>query len=396
MDSAVNTADVDFEHSQILAERGTLDADRAQIAADRESFERERETASRAIAEYEARQQRLLEELETLRAQAQCAQVAASTVDVENLEDERSRLSVERRTLEAEHARVVEEWKAIEAERDTLLREREVFASELAELESRRQQQHVDAEVTVSSPESVAAPESEPSQPFEAQSASDIIARLSASGMWKDDVPEEESVAETATPEPAWKSLVPTPEQAPAPKPAAAAEEEDSIESYMTRLLQRVSGDSEAAPRWTPPADPDAPPSAPVAAASVSAPPTVEAEAFDPKTYVPRSTAPELNANLAAMRALANSTARDAIDTSSKRVQLRAAATKLSLSMIAVLTNFALWWLALRSEGLLPFFASVMASLCSGAWFLSAAAKWHRARKLQKKPLATEEASRDD
>jgi hypothetical protein len=364
----------DLERSQLLSERVAFDAERVQYVADRAALDAERAS--------------LLGQREELaREIAELSNAPVSNADVEAIELERSRLALERSALEAEHARVVEEWKAIEAERAALQEEREAIETRSVSEDSSeaRRVSEDSSEARRVSEDSSSCSESvpEPAEPFQPQSASEIIAKLSASGLWKDeDIPHDEPEAEAAAPEPAWKALVPAEEQAPPPKPVSAGEEEDSIESYMKRLLQRVSGD-DTAPRWTPPSEAASPSASDDAPAPTPSKPTVEAEAFDPKTYVPRSTAPELNANLAAMRELANSSARSAIDTSSKREQLRNAATKLSLSMIAVLTNFALWWVALRSESLLPFFASIMASLCSGAWFVSATAKWLKARREQ-------------
>jgi hypothetical protein len=214
--------------------------------------------------------------------------------------------------------------------------------------------------------------------PFEPASASDIIARLSASGLWKDDVPAEEPSAAPKQPEPAWKALV----EEPAPKapPAPLAEEEDSIEAYMQRLLQRVSGDSDQPSRYVPP--PSTTPSDQPAAApeEVEEPVAVVAETpFDPTTYVPRSTAPELSANLAAMRKLANTSARSAIDSSSKRRQAKHASGKIYLSLGAVATAVALWWLSLRTHSAVSYYAALTAGAAAFIWGLHAGFLWVRA-----------------
>jgi hypothetical protein len=101
--------------------------------------------------------------------------------------------------------------------------------------------------------------------------------------------------------------------------------DDDSIEAYMNRLLQRVQGHSSAGGDKAPAAivkvetqpakmsrltaDPD-----PVRPGTETAVVTKTVEAIDPKTpIVPRSQAPEDAGNLAAMRELANASAQSAI-----------------------------------------------------------------------------------
>lgn len=125
----------------------------------------------------------------------------------------------------------------------------------------------------------------------------------------------------------------------PSAEPSA---EDDSIEAYMSRLLQRVQGGSTPAPMPAP-IQPPAP--APALAAAAKAKPKVpnydeldeddsdsvvdldeEAVAKSPAIHaeplVPRSQAPELKKNLSAMRELANQSARNAV-ARSIRIQAR-------------------------------------------------------------------------
>lgn len=102
-------------------------------------------------------------------------------------------------------------------------------------------------------------------------------------------------------------------------------EDDDSIEAYMNRLLRRVQGQSESEPAAKPTAPRTQvvePKREPV---RQSIPEPEEAEASTSKSevmnspYVPRSQAPERNSNLAAMRELANSSARTAIAASARK-----------------------------------------------------------------------------
>lgn len=132
----------------------------------------------------------------------------------------------------------------------------------------------------------------------------------------------------------------PTPEPQVASSPATAEateEDEDSIEAYMNRLLRRVQGQSETETVGSNPVSQTVEPTvnrASVASTRVTATPTAEtmAEPVSPNQttqsspnaladspYVPRSQAPERSSNLAAMRELANSSARTAIATSARK-----------------------------------------------------------------------------
>lgn len=129
--------------------------------------------------------------------------------------------------------------------------------------------------------------------------------------------------------------------------PAKDDDADDSIESYMSRLMQRLrTTEDEPTPRKTN-GSPQArqSQSAPVAAQ----PPKPKLTDSKPLTSLeemaPRSQAPELSSNLAAMRELANSAARGAIAVHQKqnkrqKVNLRSANTLLALLVSAGLLFF--------------------------------------------------------
>lgn len=156
--------------------------------------------------------------------------------------------------------------------------------------------------------------------------ADDVFARLLRAGIWKE--PVQESVAESElNSEVALNPLlqpdgsnteINTAEVSnlsgtdASNLPAMESHrEDDSIESYMQRLLQRVRGDS--GPVDAPMFRQEEKPQMPIAIAPPSEAPD-DAEIARPKAadllteseYQPRSHAPEMNSNLAAMRELAN------------------------------------------------------------------------------------------
>ena len=150
---------------------------------------------------------------------------------------------------------------------------------------------------------------------------------------------------ETTRPKPVWT-------QPSTPPPPA---DDDSIEAYMFRLLKRVRGDAPppVQPRPTAQAQPPAQPPAPPPTAkqgpesesetkitgegASSEPSPVAVEPEQPPQFLPRSRAPELTTNLAAMREVANSAARDAIAKHQRRTGGQKA---LAQSVGAVLTLF--------------------------------------------------------
>ncbi len=104
-------------------------------------------------------------------------------------------------------------------------------------------------------------------------------------------------------------------------------DEEESIEDYMKRLMARMRGDSdkeEAQPAASPAPMQTATKAENTAVAQpLPAPVTERANTtttpFNPEEYVPKALAPEKSRNLAAMRELANNSARSAIQVSARR-----------------------------------------------------------------------------
>lgn len=170
---------------------------------------------------------------------------------------------------------------------------------------------------------------------------------------------------------------------------ASGEEDEDSIEAYMQRLLQRVrgKGDEDSLPS-TPvaPVTPRTPvevkrarmtDSLPSLKESLATPtssskPLLETPAneitppAEREAYVPRQTAPEKDRNMAAMRELANSTARTAIDKSDRRKLAAEAFFKSAVVIIGLVGGLGL----LATNGFRPNMALVGALAGFGVAFL--------------------------
>ncbi len=356
-------ANYDHQASELEQRRAELDQRTQQLEAWQMDWEsRQAEIESRASVESAS------DEL----LQAQAAEINALQQQLADLQ-----ANYEQQTSESEQHRAELDARASDLDRQA--EELRLEAERLAAEEQEWQRQREVASELPTHDDQPSEPEAEETQEYVPQSAADIIARLNASGLWKDDdVAIEEPAAEQAAPEPVWKSLV---TEEPKPAPTAAHEEEDSIEAYMQRLLQRVSGESEARPRAAQPKT--SLPIVSVADVEASAPTTPIAdepviEPFDPAKYVPRSMAPEASSKLAAMRALANSSARSAIHTSTKRRAAKHLSGKLGMAIFAVAAAISLGWLALQTHSMLSYYAAIAACGAGLLWGLHAGYLWLR------------------
>jgi hypothetical protein len=142
----------------------------------------------------------------------------------------------------------------------------------------------------------------------------------------------------------------------------------ESIENYMSGLLQRLrTGKAEGPERNTISTAPAQRPSTPLTA---ERPPGVEKPKPVPSTtkeFVPRALPPELTTDLSAMRALANNTARRAIDMHQRRGQVRATKGKLLIAGVALVISIALMWFSTGGNRL-ALLASVLSLLVSAYW----------------------------
>jgi hypothetical protein len=243
-------------------------------------------------------------------------------------------LAAQRQELAAQQEALAAGQAELERERERLQRWVDEMQAEADEA-ARRQQPVSSAAATMVQPATPAAEMAWAESAGRAITDSDsqdlngvdsVLGRLVESGRWRDHLAaDQQSPEQGESNEPAHESPAvakPEPEAACAPQPAAFSpppdgepegQDEESIETYMERLMQRVRGDSTSQPK---------PPLVPVlqkqieelaAAAPVESRPSEE-QPVKPEEYLPRSQAPEQSANLAAMREVANTAARTAIE----------------------------------------------------------------------------------
>jgi hypothetical protein len=178
-----------------------------------------------------------------------------------------------------------------------------------------------------------------------------------------------------------------------APAPSTADSDEESIEQYMNKLLQRVRGQS-AGPAETQvqPAGAVNPlvqrQSTPRPATSVAEPAPTAVNKFAWTTPFdggkPKSASPAPKTDLEALRALANETARRAISRHALRKHRRNALTKVIVSTLAGVTSL---WLILESPSwrTLQFNTACLALMIAAYW----AGQTYRAllQALREKPV---------
>jgi hypothetical protein len=223
--------------------------------------------------------------------------------------------------------------------------------------------------------------------PTQSQAVNSVLDRLREAGLWKgegtakaDQLPSSSPPVEEGNPycrsylsepvghdEPAEEQASPTSSQhdesdqlslLAQPRSASSSllqppaddesEAEDSIESYMSRLLARLKTSEPEEPRKTNSRTDDRNPRL-TSTTDDAAPPPAPTEAKPLKCLTelaPRSQAPELNANLAAMRELANSAARNAIEThQQKRGKQRISLSTISTVMaLFICFGFVFYW----------------------------------------------------
>lgn len=130
---------------------------------------------------------------------------------------------------------------------------------------------------------------------------------------------------------------------------ASVSDDEESIESYMDRLMKRVRGDGGAGQSSWKASSSLAPPASAPTPEPVAAPePTPAISDSQPAEYSPRRTAPELSTNLSAMRDLANSAARTAIDQHIRQHTSRRATKRLFGAFVIVGLSVAMAYWAWR------------------------------------------------
>jgi chromosome segregation ATPase len=260
-----------------------------------------------------------------------------------------------------------------------------------------------------------------PDNLHESTGVSSVLSRLVQAGVWRDDEPASEQTAqhsphhdEAATGQRAWSSQpaeepiaqssdLPTEAEQPySPPSAAGSGEEESIESYMARLMQRVRTPGPANANIPPPSPAAQSPAPQSPAARLPAnqtspaperasvtPQPAEAEvqpetpvAQEPIELAPRRAAPELGASLSAMRDLANSAARSAIDQHVRKHTGRQAASRSTGAVVALCCSIGLGIFAWQNNLVYPAAGAIVGGGLAIYWTTIAMRRFSKLRRL--------------
>jgi hypothetical protein len=176
--------------------------------------------------------------------------------------------------------------------------------------------------------------------------------------------------------------------------PPVSSDEEESIESYMERLMKRVRGDSPAAAgRMLPVEPPTAPPA--LAPQPVAPAPPQEPAEEPAGEYSPRRTAPELATNMSAMRELANTAARSAIDRHVRQHTGRQALGKLFGALLTVAFSGVVGYWSLRAQSLGAGVAALLGGGLGFYWTWAAVRRLAVLRRLNQLPGVGSQPSQD-
>jgi hypothetical protein len=137
------------------------------------------------------------------------------------------------------------------------------------------------------------------------------------------------------------------PKRAPAPAPVSAASEEEDYDAYMKAQMARLLGQSASRTNAASGQTKNSAP-APQAASPEPEPATTAVTTPEPKrperSLAPRAVPPELNADLSAMREVANANARSAIQTHMNRTVSKERLKGVRACLIMLAVSAALLW----------------------------------------------------
>lgn len=350
--------------------RERLDHEREEFRQQQDQWRQEREQLQKeAEAGAEEVQRQLSQQQEQLQKRDQQAEREAAELQQEReaWELERNRFEAE---LEARTQQLAEQHEQLQHQREELHSQWESLNAERRQFESQRESESESGVEAEEEAEHVAPPfwpevarddvgdgfavdgeQGEAPPSFESEaiasdeevrfeapsadmpvSADDVLSRMGQQPNWDEEKPDPFAVEEDPA-ESQPQTNTDTPE-------SVEADEEESIEEYMARLLKRVRGDEDSSLSQPVTRANDSSSPEPVAAEpSVESPqqPSFVAELTgESSEFRPRSQPPELSTNLQAMRELANESARTAIDSSARRRGSSAAGGKFLMAAVAL------------------------------------------------------------
>jgi hypothetical protein len=389
--------------AELESQRGLLEEERRRNESDRPNAEAElhaqREELKARAAELEGRQ-RAIEERQR-RWEAECADAE------KRLQTQQAELATLRQSLEADRQQRATECDEREKELASQREELEACQAELEAarqaLEEHRRQWEVERDEAVAVDRESADQRTEEEEPTGKTplSSLEILRRMGNMPVFPEDDEPQESEKPAAR---GRAGMGPSPRENP---PHAAHEgDEESIDDYMARLLQRVRGavdEGEGAaesPRRPARADKPVPPARETIPSDsdteASGPRPTLAKRREPVEMSPRAVAPEKHVDLTAMREVANFSAQNAIDWHSRRVQGRVVASKAMIMFLGLLAGAILLYVWHRVPNRLTFSAAMASLVVATFWgcqyFVLVARRFGRRRRITEQSQPDDEA----
>jgi hypothetical protein len=357
LELAQRAQQLEDEADRLAAEKTALEAERRDWEAQR--GEREAESGTSAASGDLATR-----EAELARREAELEEQSSA------LARERGRLEEESRALAEERAGFADELKSAEEDIAARAEELDRRENELNELRERLagemtrpsvEKDESDEDVSSAAEEAATEENADPVAPKGAvpASTSEILARMGFTGFPQDDKADEPAPAggipsEAESPRIAGKEgkgAFAAPAGAAKGPSAPSGDDEESIESYMSRLMSRVRGEA-AEPHPVSVARQQAM-AVQQEADEAAADDEGEKEsahtdkpALEPSEYVPRGPAPERSVNLESMRELANTSARSAITSHARRRGSKTVTAKFVVAVIGLVAGLVLWFVS--------------------------------------------------
>ncbi|MCC7085710.1 MAG: hypothetical protein IT427_11970 [Pirellulales bacterium] len=436
---------LDEQRRVLRAEVEKLDRERSQFATECETFGKDR-------VEFEQSRQELIGSMEKLKARQseldaksqvledQRREIDAERDEIHQIAEQRQKIAEElqalnagKEELERQQQELAETQRDIALAREELLQSKQAWEAEVVHHESPTGQprqivlpshfapdaQTEHSEATASADERVpvepdeeqdgaAAPNSPGSEPTSTnpipENSDEVFSRLRALDLLKSDevtrtqeTPAVEAAGESKTIEDSAENL-PNPRRASnSAVEASESEDEDSIESYMARLLQRVGKGVAGNPPLTTTAAQGAKPKAAAMAALASEASTEPAALTDSPMRTlselePRSAAPEKSRDLAAMREIANFTARTAIAKHVWRTRIAMLLKRFAMGIVALVCGLILIVLA-PSASSHYFLYGLTAITAAILWFLPSL---YRAKKCEHQAKSAQQEAMDN
>ncbi|MEN6458300.1 MAG: FHA domain-containing protein [Thermoguttaceae bacterium] len=376
--------DIERQRAELDVQAAKLDGSCNALTVDRQALQREQDAFAERQRQWEAEKGRLQSELdqgrqelaaESARQAEQSETLAAQQANIENarnaaseeqrqwqterdaqaerqdslqsennvLADERRQWRAEKdemqRRLDQQRIQATTELTKLQAQRDIIDEERRALVEQRAAFEQERQAWELErqqaAEAAAAPVDATATPEPQELQflaPSEKPpvSLADVFRRVGATVDTSDEPSEPEPIRAKDT---AIAAVRPA-ERSPSAANAHDDDGEESVDAYMSRLMQRVRSSENSGEPASSVSEP---------APAPAEPPIQVSQRREPVTVLPRAAAPETHVDLSAMRKLANLSAQNNLRRHARRVLVSEMYSRLVASVIALVTGVGLF-----------------------------------------------------